>query len=81
MFFFILASLAEAYYLIKSNSSNTKEIICYLLLCLCSIPFIPIIICCIISCSSLKEVWEESIKPYWFELLVYITLLITAIIW
>ena len=81
MFFLILASLVEAYYLIRSNESDIKDKICYILLCLFCVPFIPIIVCCIISFTSLKEVWEEAIKPYWFELSVYISLLIMPIIW
>ena len=78
-FYFILASFVEAYYLCKISDANKKEVIAYTLLCVCSLPIIPIVILLLASNYSLKEIWAEYIKPYWFELLVYIGLLIAGI--
>lgn len=80
MFFFILASFVEAYYLCKSSDANKRDMISYTLLCICCLPIIPIIVLFIAANYSLKEIWAEYIKPYWFELLVYIGLLIAGII-
>lgn len=80
MFLFILASFVEAYYLCKSSDANKRDRISYAILCICSLPIIPIIVLFIAANYSLKEIWVEYIKPYWFELLVYIGLLIAGII-
>lgn len=80
MFLFILASFVEAYYLYKSTNANKRDIVSYILLSVCCLPIIPIIIFFIASSYSLKEFYEEAIKPYWFELLVYIGILIAGII-
>ena len=80
MFLFILASFVEAYYLYKSTNANKRDIVSYILLSVCCLPIIPIIIFFISSRYSLKEFYEESIKPYWFELLVYIGILIAGIV-
>ena len=80
MFLFILASFVEAYYLYKSTNANKRDVVPYILLSVCCLPIIPIIIFFISSGYSLKELYEEAIKPYWFELLVYIGILIVGII-
>lgn len=80
MFLFILASFVEAYYLYKSTNANKRDVVPYILLSVCCLPIIPIIIFFISSGYSLKELYEEAIKPYWFELLVYIGILIAGII-
>lgn len=80
MFLFILASFVEAYYLYKSTNANKRDIVSYILLSVCCLPIIPIIIFFIASSYSIKEFYEEAIKPYWFELLVYIGILIAGII-
>lgn len=80
MFFLILASFVEAYYLCKISDANKREIIAYTLFCVCSLPIIPIVILLLTSNYSFKEAYKEYIKPYWFELLVYIGLLIAGII-
>ena len=80
MFLFILASFVEAYYLYKSTKANKRDIVPYILLSVCCLPIIPIIIFFIASSYSLKEFYEEAIKPYWFELLVYIGILIAGIV-
>ena len=80
MFLFILASFVEAYYLYKSTNANKRDIVSYILLSVCCLPIIPIIIFFISYSYSLKEFYEEAIKPYWFELLVYIGILIAGII-
>ena len=80
MFLFILASFVEAYYLYKSTNANKRDVVPYILLSVCCLPIIPIIILFISSEYSLKEFYEEAIKPYWFELLIYIGILIAGII-
>ena len=80
MFLFILASFVEAYYLYKSTNAIKRDIVPYILLSVCCLPIIPIIIFFMASSYSLKEFYEEAIKPYWFELLVYIGILIAGII-
>ena len=80
MFLFILASFVEAYYLYKSTNANKRDIVSYILLSVCCLPIIPIIIFFISSSYSIKEFYEEAIKPYWFELLVYIGILIAGIV-
>lgn len=78
--YFFLASLVEAYYFYKSCSAKKDEVIAYTILSICSLPFIPIIAFCLVTNDTFKGMYEECIKPYWFELLVYIGLLINAII-
>ena len=80
MFLFILASFVEAYYLYKSTNANKRDVVPYILLSVCCLPIIPLIILFISSEYSLKEFYEEAIKPYWFELLIYIGILIAGII-
>lgn len=80
MFLFILASFVEAYYLYKSTNAHKRDVVPYILLSVCCLPIIPIIIFFISSEYSLKEFYEEAIKPYWFELLAYIGILIAGII-
>lgn len=80
MFLFILASFVEAYYLYKSTNAHKRDVVPYILLSVCCLPIIPIIIFFISSEYSLKEFYEEAIKPYWFELLVYIGILIAGIV-
>lgn len=80
MFLFILASFVEAYYLYKSTNAHKRDIVPYILLSVCCLPIIPIIIFFISSEYSLKEFYEEDIKPYWFELLAYIGILIAGIV-
>ena len=80
MFLFILASFVEAYYLYKSTNAIKRDIVPYILLSDCCLPIIPIIIFFMASSYSLKEFYEEAIKPYWFELLVYIGTLIAGIV-
>ena len=80
MFLFILASFVEAYYLYKSTNANKIDIVPYILLSVCCLPIIPIIIFFISYSYSIKEFYREAIKPYWFELLVYIGILIAGIV-
>ena len=80
MFLFILASFVEAFYLFISPNANKTDIVPYILLSVCCLPIIPIIIFFISSEYSLKEFYEEAIKPYWFELFVYIGILIAGIV-
>ena len=80
MFLFILASFVEAYYLYKSTNANKRDVVPYILLSVCCLPIIQIFIFFISSEYSLKEFYEEAIKPYWFELLIYIGILIAGII-
>lgn len=80
MFLFILASFVEAYYLYKSTNANKRDIAPYILLSVCCLPIIPIIIFFISYSYSIKEFYREAIKPYWFELLVYIGILIAGIV-
>lgn len=80
--YFILVSFVETYYLCKSNNANKRDVVAYTLLSVCSFPIIPIIVFFIVSSCSFKEIYEDDIKPYWFELLIYIGLLIAGImIW
>ena len=80
MLLFILASFVEAYYLYKSTNANKRDIVPYILLSVCCLPIIPIIIFFISYSYSIKEFYREAIKPYWFELLVYIGILIAGIV-
>ena len=80
MFLFILASFVEAYYLYKSTNANKRDMVPYILLSVCCLPIIPIIIFFISYSYSIKEFYREAIKPYWFELLVYIGILIAGIV-
>ena len=80
MFLFILASFVEAYYLYKSTNAHKRDVVPYILLSVCCLPIIPIIIFFISSEYSLKEFYEEDIKPSWVELLVYSGILIAGII-
>lgn len=77
--YFILASFVEAYYLCKCNNANKRDVVAYTLLAICCLPIVPIIILFAASGYSLKEFYKEGIKPYWFELLIYIGLLIAGI--
>ena len=80
MFLFILASFVEAYYLYKSTNAHKRDIVPYILLSVCCLPIIPIIIFFISYSYSIKEFYREAIKLYWFELLVYIGILIAGIV-